>query len=175
MKKIFLLLFIPWRIMAQEQIPRLENDTLYTSSGFKIYKGQQLKLTKGSGGGKFRYIKNGNESLGPSYANATFIVTEIKKIFTSGLGNTYVSLKAVGPPEPGAIFKTNTLYPYHLNIIFDEAINPRNGSFPELSAPEEFRKKDVDIIGQIERLKQLLDSKAITEEEYEAAKKKLLN
>jgi len=51
-------LFWPLILQAQQTVPRFEKDTLYTSSGYKIYKGQILRLASGTAENqKFRFIK----------------------------------------------------------------------------------------------------------------------
>lgn len=59
MKKIiFLILLCPLFSSAQNVLPRFQHDTLYTSGGYKIYKGQVLHLANGtSEAGYFKYIK----------------------------------------------------------------------------------------------------------------------
>ena len=45
MKKIlFIILLYPFVSIAQEPRPKFENDTLYTASGYKIFKGQTWSL-----------------------------------------------------------------------------------------------------------------------------------
>jgi hypothetical protein len=64
MKQLLLLLLLcilllgPLYLTAQTNLPRFENDTLYTTSGYNIYKGQVLHLANGtSDAGYFRFIK----------------------------------------------------------------------------------------------------------------------
>ena len=47
-KLLFILLLCPLISSAQKFLPRFENDTLYTSSGYTIYKGQILHLANGT-------------------------------------------------------------------------------------------------------------------------------
>ena len=59
MKKIlFIFLLCPLFLAAQDSEPQFQNDTLYTSCGYRIYDGQVLQLAKGtSAAGYFKYIK----------------------------------------------------------------------------------------------------------------------
>ncbi|HNA02194.1 MAG TPA: hypothetical protein PLN49_15085, partial [Ferruginibacter sp.] len=55
---LFLFLICPLMTNAQVSQPRFENDTLYTSSGYTIYKGRVLQLANGtSDAGYFRFVK----------------------------------------------------------------------------------------------------------------------
>ena len=57
-KLLFVLLLSPLFSNAQNNQPRFENDTLTTSGGYKIYKGQTLQLANGtSAAGYFSFIK----------------------------------------------------------------------------------------------------------------------
>ena len=53
MKKLLMILLLcPLLLTAQNILPRFENDTLYTSSGYKIYKGLTLQFGNGTGENK---------------------------------------------------------------------------------------------------------------------------
>ncbi|MBK9484671.1 MAG: hypothetical protein IPO01_05515 [Chitinophagaceae bacterium] len=76
MKKfVSILLLCPLISMAQKPGSRFENDTLYTSSGYKIYKGQIIQLASGTGeNSKFRFIKYNS---GPNLEAGRFQNTSI--------------------------------------------------------------------------------------------------
>ncbi|MEQ1530668.1 MAG: heme-binding protein [Methylococcales bacterium] len=66
MKKLFFIFFFcPLISTAQKPGSRFENDTLYTTSGYKISKGQIIQLASGTAeNSKFRFIKyNGGFNL----------------------------------------------------------------------------------------------------------------
>ena len=78
---------------SQNPEPKFSNDTLYTSSGYKIFVGQTLKFAKGTvRGGGFRYIAVKNGLLSKSLTDATLIVKEIKKYAITVMGNGYIDL-----------------------------------------------------------------------------------
>ena len=76
------MLFCPLLSAAQKTLPRFENDTLYTSGGYTIYKGQLLHLAQGtSAAGYFKYIKfhysmNRNDTY--SLQGSSLIVNKLK-------------------------------------------------------------------------------------------------
>ena len=59
MKKLLLFILLsPTLLIAQKLVPRFENDTLYTTSGYNFYKGQTLTFAVGTGKkGKFKSVK----------------------------------------------------------------------------------------------------------------------
>src|SRR6187402_2771059 len=59
MKKIiWIFLLCPLFTTAQTYLPAFENDTLTTTGGYKIYKGQVLQFASGSSSaGYFRFVK----------------------------------------------------------------------------------------------------------------------
>ncbi len=55
MLKILLALIFSTKVLHAQKLPRFENDTLYTSCGYKIYKGKKLSFAEGTGkDGNFR-------------------------------------------------------------------------------------------------------------------------
>ena len=79
--------------MAQKPMPRYENDTLYTSSGFKIFRGQTLEFEKGTmRDGRFRYIKVKNGFFSKTLTGRVVIVKEITKYAVTVIGNGYVDI-----------------------------------------------------------------------------------
>lgn len=114
---LIVFLFISILAPAQKALPRLENDTLYTASGFKIYTGQTLKFGKGSDKKEmFRYFK---VRLGPSrgkFSGTSFLVNELKHFGVSQLNNSYIELGGT------VTFKDNSKSWVYINLAFDNAI-----------------------------------------------------
>jgi hypothetical protein len=199
MKKLLLILLLcPLLSSAQ---PRFENDTLYTSGGYKIYKGQTLHLANGtSDAGYFRFIKfHSSMSRNDSYIlqNSSFLVSKLKGSNNSIENNQSIRLSGI------VTYNNNTKAEVELVLDFEKAIESVNGLAPELTVPEEFRNKRVQtaavetkkqivadepkkqdapadikkllVADEIKKLFDLYKAGALTKEEYEAQKKKLLD
>jgi hypothetical protein len=93
-KLLFFLLIIPAISLAQKRVPRFENDTLYTTTGFKIYKGQVLTFGKGTGkDGNFRYLNIKANYARPSLTGNNFIVKKLSDFGISQLNNVYILIR----------------------------------------------------------------------------------
>lgn len=149
--------------------PVLEDDTLYTSSGFKIYKGQFLQFGEATGiNGRFRYINILNAVTHSSLENKQILVREIKGLSFSVLGNAYIDI--IG----ALVLKNKRTMEVEIHMAFDHAIENIPGIPGELVVPDEFRGKlKKDAVAELERIENLYKSKIITKEELEAAEKKL--
>ena len=210
MKKLLLILLLgPLFSIAQAPSPRFENDTLYTSGGYKIYKGQVLQLAKGtSEAGYFRFIKF-HQGLGRNdtyiLENSTILVSKLRNFKNSGSDNYSIRLNGVATRKDKSTMEVDII------MEFEKAIDNRDGH-AELTVPEEFRKKWVEvtvanppkqipaddnkkqpvkeetrkqpvpdelkkllIADEIKKLFDLYKAGALTEEEYESQKKKLLD
>ena len=172
MKKYFILLFLfPLCTMAQRVTPKFEKDTLYTSSGFKIYEGQTLHFGKGTRpDGKFRYINIKSINTSSQLADNSIVVKKLKNFGISALGNGYIEII-------GKINYSDGSKGYiDIHMAFDWAIENDLSKPSELIVPEEFRGKPIaSVTSELERLYKLYQDGAITKEEYEAQKKRLLN
>jgi len=179
---ICILLLCPILAFAQKPVPRFENDTLYTSSGYKIYKGLVIQLASGTAeNSKFRFFKyNGGPNLeAERFKNTTILVKKLSDFTISGLGNRYIGISGTVTFRDGS--KSKIL----VNMNFDRAIHNFAGLPAEIVVPEEFRNKAPEefknkmpegtgIIDEIERLFRLYREGAITKEEYESLKKKVI-
>jgi len=150
--------------------PALEDDTLHTSGGFKIYKGQFLQIGEATGiNGRFRYVNILTDIKHSLLENNHILVKEIKNLSFSLLGNGYIDI--VGT----VVLKNNRSKDVEMHISFDYAIENVPGIPGELVVPDEFRgriKRKTDT--EIDRIEMLYKTAIITKEEYEAAAKKLL-
>lgn len=171
MKKLLVLLFICPTLSIAQSLPRFENDTVFTSSGFKIYKGQTLKFSKGTAHGTtFRYIRlasGWNES--DILTNNQCIVKKLSRYKISPLGNAYIFVVA------RLTYKDGSKGDINFNLAFDNAIEGAAGFPPELIVPEEFRSKTTKSVSEeISKLYKLYQEGILTKEEFETQKKKLL-
>jgi hypothetical protein len=126
---LFLLLLCPLLSAAQDK-SRFENDTLYTSCGFKIYKGQTLQFGKGTSYTGFRYIKIKNGVPPHSLENTSIIVNDL-----SNYEGLIMKIDVTG----SIIYKDGSKGTVALTIAFDQAIGTRlPGTISELVLPVEF-------------------------------------
>ena len=172
MKKIMFIFLLSHDVIIAQELPRFENDTLYTSSGYKIYKGQTLTFAEGTAkNGNFRYAKiKGNDS--PSIlANKSVVVDKVSDFHISSLGNAFIRVRGELITKNGEESRR-----INFNLAFDKAIEGLQGLAPELIVPHEFKNKPVKgIADEIAKLYKLYQDGAISKEEYEIQKKKLLD
>ncbi|MBP8115610.1 MAG: RidA family protein [Chitinophagaceae bacterium] len=140
MKKLILIfLLCPLISTAQKTVPRFENDTVYTTSGYKIYKGQILHLDSGTAENrKFRFIKLQNGGLhleNNRYQKTSILVRKLSDYKVSGLGNHYIGILGTLTYKDGSTAKIN------IDLNFDRAIENFTGLPGELIVPEEFKNK----------------------------------
>lgn len=203
MKKIlFLLLLFPLFSAAQNNQPRFENDTLYTSGGYNLYKGQTLHLGSGTlAAGYFSFIKfhpglakNNTYSL----QNSSILVSKLKNYKYAGPDNNSIRITGTLTYKDGKQEETDIV------MNFERATEDYDGLSSELTVPEVLKRKrnqqgqvtDVKkqpaanaekkltapddikkllIADEIKKLFDLYKAGALTKEEYEAQKKKLLD
>ncbi len=189
-KFLFTLLLCPLLSTAQKMLPRFENDTLYISGGYKIYKGQILHLANGtSAAGYFRYIKFHSSMIKNNtyiLQNSTILVSKLKGYKNSGAD---INIRILGT----VTYKDGKKEEADIIIEFERAIESFAGQPGELTVPEEFKIKRTEtvtaemkkqttpddikkilIADEIKKLFDLYKAGALTKEEYEALKKKLL-
>lgn len=194
MKKIlFFVLLCPLFTSAQNTLPRFQHDTLYTSGGYKIYKGQVLHLANGtSEAGYFKYIKFRMYRTDTyNLQNSSIEVDKLKRFKNSGQDD--YSIMVFGKVS----YKAGKQEDIEIVLYFDDAINA-----DELTVPAEFKKqivkipateikekakpvetkaqepsgdlKNLMVADEIKKLYDLYKQGALTKEEYESQKKKLL-
>jgi len=201
MKKILLVLFVyPLFSTAQSSEPRFEKDTLYTSCGYKIYKGQILNLANGSSeAGYFRFVKfHYSMSRTDTYTlqNSSILVKRLRAYKNSGPDNRNIRISGT------ATFKDKPAADLDIIMDFDRVTESIDGAAAELTlpaafktvkiqtpsaeikkqpAPDEVKKQNVPddlrkllVADEIKKLFDLYKAGALTKEEYEAQKKKLL-
>jgi len=199
-KLLFIVLLSPLLSTSQNLLPRFENDTLYTSSGYKIYKGQLLHLANGtSAAGYFRFIKFHPSMIkNDTYTiqNSTLLVSKLKNYKNTG---DDISIRISGL----VTLKDNSKQEVDIIMNFEKAIAGSDGLAGELTVPEEFKNKRSEniiaetkkqslpdevkkqtipeelkkllVADEIKKLFDLYRTGALTKEEYETQKKKLLD
>jgi Short C-terminal domain len=203
MKKIlFILLLFPFFSTAQNNQPRFQNDTLYTSGGYKIYKGQTVQLGTGtSDAGYFTFIKfHPTQIKNNTYSlqNSSILVTKLRAYKYAGADNNSIRINGKLTYKDGKQEETDIV------VNFERATEDYDGLPSELIVPEavkikrtsraatsEAKKqivieenkkqptpveiKNLLIADEIKKLFELYKAGALTKEEYESQKKKLLN
>ncbi len=202
MKNIFwLLLLFPCPLTAQETLPRFVHDTLYTSAGYKIYQGQILQLAKGSSAaGYFNYIRfHPNLARTDTYLlqNSSILVNKVKSFKYSGPDKNSIRIMGTATLEKGSTMEVDIV------MNFERVIESFTGMPGEITVPEEYQnklyravvletkdqkqpealKKQVApedlkqfmVADEIRKLFDLYKAGALTKEEFEAQKKKLLD
>jgi hypothetical protein len=183
MKSLLFSVLVSLTILSKAQETQFVNDTIITTSGYKIYKGVVLKLGRGTMmDGSFKYIR-----LSGSSTNSTFSFNNsgaksgpYATVYHSGKSGEVASTKKVGNNKSGyeyfAILKMGEMNRYECDV--ENAI-----AAGEIVLPSEFKKPDVvqssgagmsNLAEELGKLKKMYTDSLITKEEYEAAKKKLL-
>lgn len=133
MKQILLFLLLTPLLLAAQNKPRFENDTLHTSSGFKIYPGQTLTFGKAISNIGYKYISIKNGVALRSLENNTITVKELSKFSRSVFGYSIIDITG------SIVFKDGSQGTVFLTLAFDQAIGCRlPGAFRELILPEAF-------------------------------------
>ncbi|HAO47073.1 MAG TPA: SHOCT domain-containing protein [Ferruginibacter sp.] len=210
MKKLFVLLqLLPLITAAQYASPRFEHDTLFTSGGYKIYKGQVLQLGNGSSdAGYFRFVKfHTNMARNDTYTlqGSSILVKDLRQFKLSSSGNHTIRITGTATRKDKSTLEADVI------MTFDKAIYGEFGLAPELVVPDEYRKSPAApvneepvkqpakeevkktaapeelnkqpvpedlkkrlVADEIKKLFDLYKAGALTKEEYEKQKKKLL-
>jgi len=150
--------------------PALQNDTLYTSSGYTFYPGRLLQFGEPMGKrGWYRHITFLTPVRPSAVEGKQLRVEEIKDLTFSVLGTAYINII-------GTLMENNEEgRELQLHIAFDHAIDNVKGITGELVVPDEFKgvlKKDVQ--AELKRVENLYLDGIISKETFEAAKKYLL-
>ncbi len=157
-------------------VPGIENDTLYTTSGYTISVGQEIKLGVGTkDNGDFKFITAAKTLLAPPNqrlpslrSSADGHIATVKKIKAEGNSkNGYVYHVIIGVGEP-----MNYECDVESAIVAGEIIVPDQykPKVKTTSAAQSFSVAD-----EIAKFKKLYDDSVITKEQFEAQKKKLLD
>lgn len=153
-----------------QNLPALDGDTLFTSSGYRIYKGQVIQFGKTTGRrGNFRYVNVRNSITDHSLEERQLRVKELKEFGFSVLDNGYITI--IGT----LIIKDKDREDVEVHMAFDHAIENIPGVPSELVVPDEYRNKlKLYAPREVDRIEDLYRNKIISKEEFETIKKKLL-
>ena len=159
-----------------------ENDSLITSCGYAIAPGTMLKIGTGAlPDGDFKYIRVSATSLFQSTGNSR-AYNNSSNSFAAGFGGmTYkvIRIDEHGDKKHGfAYYPIISQGPIRYQIDIDNAI-----AAGEVVVPDKFKPKPAAPViiqqapsaaDELLKFKKLLDAGAITQDEYDAQKKKLL-
>lgn len=183
MKKTVSILALLFSGMYYSQnAPVFENDTLKTSTGFKIYEGLDLKIGTGSmNDGDFKFIRTNAASLF-NYSSTTGyqgLANQANSFKRSNSGLSFKIKKVMprGNKKNGFVYyaKIGTgMINYEIDI--ENAI--RSG---EIVVPEEFMPKEKSQAqnsetkyDKLKKIKELKDSGVLSEEEFQKEKDKIM-
>jgi hypothetical protein len=186
MKKIAIaFILLSTNAFSQEELPKFSNDTLYTASGYTITLNQELKIGTGSmPDGDFKFIRKNSASMFNYTSNTGYqgLANQANSFPRSEAGHTYKvkRIEKRGTKKHGYnyyVVLNSGLIKYEMDV--ENAI-----TFGELIVPVEFRpkkesvvvevKQQTSVADELKKLKALLDDGTLTQEEYDAQKKKLL-
>lgn len=166
---IIIILLSPLLSAAQEPKPRFENDTLYTASGYKIFKGHSIEFANGlERYGRFKFVSVKNNILSTSLTGCTVTVDSFRKYWISGLNNGYIIFD-------GYLQRKNGAREFIvLQMAFDRAIENSPVLPSEINVPDEFRNKyKRDLEREKVFLYNIYQDKLITKAAYKEMKQKL--
>lgn len=193
MKKIILFfatLLIISKSFSQDSdssLPRIFKDTLFTTSGYKIVVGQDINIGTGATpDGDFKFIRRNSSGFGTA-----MIMTD-----NNSYNKSQLSLPRNMAGHKGKVVKIVTRGNKKIGITYEPLITFGSGRYEidvdnaiatgELVVPDEFKpkaktattvvevKQQISVADELVKLKKLLDDGVLTQEEYDAQKKKLL-
>jgi len=168
MKKTLSILFLIPIISTAQKLPRFEKDTLYTSCGYKIYKGLTLQFGKATHDGKFLYVNIKRKVSRLMLENHSILVKEMTNFGVSILHNGYITIKGT------LITDGNPREDIEIHMAFDHAIENLPHIPSELIVPNEYRgKRKINPSQEIERVRKLYQYGTISLEELEWQEKQL--
>ena len=165
--------------------PKIIGDTLFTTCGYKIVEGEKIKIGTGSmPDGDFKFIRINSASIFRNFAtspgnNSRENAANALPRSQSGFNYKVTKIMERGNKKHG--------YIYYVKIVSGVTayeIDVENAiASGELSIPDYFKKQKnteskspvASTTDELIKLKKLLDDGAITKEEYDVQKKKILN
>ena len=168
-KLIFIMLLWPFMSVAQDPKPKFENDTLYTSSGYKIFKGHTIEFAKGlERYGRFKHVSVKNNLLSTSLTDCQVTVESFKKYWVTDFGTGYIVFNGYLKRKDGS-----SEY-IVLQMAFDKAIENSPVLPSEIKVGDEFRNRyKRDLKREHVALRNMYEDKVITKAAYKEMKKKL--
>ncbi|WP_415328933.1 SHOCT domain-containing protein [Chryseobacterium sp. MMS23-Vi53] len=177
---IFTLLF--FGIYYSQTAPKFENDTLTTSTGFKVYVGLDLKIGTGSmNDGDFKFIRTNASSMFNYYSTTGYqgLANQANSFRRSNSGLTFKVKKIMtrGSKKNGFIYYAKIgsgMINYEVDL--ENAI--KSG---EITVPDEFLPKEKSQnqnsetkYDRLKKIKELKDSGVLSEEEFQKEKEKIM-
>lgn len=170
-----------------DKLPKLVEDTLFTTSGYKIIVGQDVNLGTGSTpDGDFKFIRRNSTGFG-----TMMLMTD-----NHSYNKSQLSLPRNMAGHKGKVIKIVTRGTNKTGKTYEPLVTFGSGRYEidvenaiasgEIVVPDEFKpkskistavvevKQQVSIADELAKLKKLYDDGVLTKEEYEAQKKKLL-
>lgn len=161
-------------------VPRIENDSLYTSCGLVVGKGQKIKLGLGTmPDGNFKFIRINSTSLfnniKASNYNSGFNANNANSMnrHESGREFTIVKLEKRGDEKHGYTYYVVLTGTPRYEVDIENAI-----ASGELMVPTQFKADlsvQFSIADELFKFVKLLDDGFLSRDEFETQKKKLLN
>ena len=168
-------------------LPKLIEDTLFTTSGYKIIVGQYINIGTGSTpDGDFKFIRR----------NSTGFGTMMSTSDNNSYNKSELSLPRNMSGHRGKVVKIATRGDEEIGITYEPLITFGSGRYEidvdnaiasnEIIVPEEFRpkpkmtttvvevKQQISVADELIKLKKLLDDGVLTKDEFDSQKKKLL-
>lgn len=177
MKYFLIVVFTSLTFLGNSQQTTFTNDTLTLKNGFKIY--EDLKLKVGTGtmpDGTFKFIRRSSTSIFTYTGANQGDVNSANALPSrcSGLEFKVIRIDKRGTKKNGFVY-----YPIITSGLRYEVDIENAASCGEIILPDEFKIKPVmasqlSKADEIKKLKELLDTGAITQEEYDVEKKRIL-
>lgn len=183
-KTLSFLILLTILICKAQNAQKFENDTLTTSTGFKVYENLDIKIGTGSmNDGDFKFIRTNATSLFNYYSTTGYqgLANQANSFRRSNSGLSFKVKKIMtrGSKKNGYVYYVKIgqgLINYEMDV--ENAI--RSG---EIIVPDEFLPKSKNQIQQMKeskydkltKIKELKDSEVLSEEEYQKEKEKVLN
>lgn len=184
MKKTLLIFTLLFFGIYYSQAPsKFENDTLTTSTGYKVYEGLDLKIGTGSmNDGDFKFIRTNASSMFNYYSTTGYqgLANQANSFRRSNSGLTFKVKKIMtrGSKKNGFVYYVKIgsgLINYEMDI--ENAI--KSG---EIIVPDEFLPKEKSQnqnseskYDKLKKIKELKDSGVLSEEEFQKEKDKIMN
>ncbi|MCW3088091.1 MAG: hypothetical protein JWQ78_1477 [Sediminibacterium sp.] len=170
----------PFVLAAQTSgLPRIENDSLYTSSGYVVGKGQKIKLGIGTmPDGNFKFIRINSSSIFHnsefSNYNSGYVANNYNSMNRreSGREYTITRLEKRGSDKHGFGYYLVVAGTPRYEVDIENAI-----ASGELVVPPQYRPGRLlqgSAADELLKFKKLLDEGVLTMQEYLVQKKKLL-
>jgi hypothetical protein len=154
----------------QNEYGHISGDTLILNTGARFVKGEKIRLGYGANGAKgFEFIYLSPMSIaGPlkltsNWANTTMVIKRFELHGTKRLGKKFYIILGGGNLSP---YWCDIVAAIEQREIFAPGINDKVGTSAITQS---------SVTDELKKLKDLYDSGALTKEEYEAAKKKILD